>query len=152
MTGPAIDPVDILLVDDRPENLLALEAILEPLGQRVVRATSGENALRQLLEREFAVILLDVQMPGMNGFETARLIKSRERTRYVPIIFLTAISKDEAYVFTGYSVGAVDYIFKPFQPEILRSKVRAQSPRAGSFGLRGKRGCARGGRVLGRVC
>ena len=124
MTGPAIDPVDILLVDDRPENLLALEAILEPLGQHVVRATSGENALRQLLEREFAVILLDVQMPGMNGFETARLIKSRERTRYVPIIFLTAISKDETYVFTGYSVGAVDYIFKPFQPEILRSKVQ----------------------------
>jgi PAS domain S-box-containing protein len=124
MTAPAIDQVDILLVDDRPENLLALEAILEPLGQRVVRATSGEDALRQLLEREFAVILLDVQMPGMNGFETARLIKSRERTRFVPIIFLTAISKDETYVFTGYSVGAVDYIFKPFQPEILRSKVQ----------------------------
>jgi PAS domain S-box-containing protein len=126
MTAPAptTDQVDILLVDDRPENLLALEAILEPLGQRVVRATSGEDALRQLLEREFAVILLDVQMPGMNGFETARLIKSRERTRYVPIIFLTAISKDETYVFTGYSVGAVDYIFKPFQPEILRSKVQ----------------------------
>ena len=124
MSEPASDQVDILLVDDRPENLLALEAILEPLGQRVVRATSGEDALRQLLEREFAVILLDVQMPGMNGFETARLIKSRERTRYVPIIFLTAISKDETYVFTGYSVGAVDYIFKPFQPEILRSKVQ----------------------------
>ena len=124
MTAPVTDQVDILLVDDRPENLLALEAILEPLGQRVVRATSGEDALRQLLEREFAVILLDVQMPGMNGFETARLIKSRERTRYVPIIFLTAISKDETYVFTGYSVGAVDYMFKPFQPEILRSKVQ----------------------------
>src|SRR5512146_1465228 len=126
MTAPAfpVDQVDILLVDDRPENLLALEAILEPLGQRVVRATSGEDALRQLLEREFAVILLDVQMPGMNGFETARLIKSRERTRYVPIIFLTAISKDETDVFTGYSVGAVDYMFKPFQPEILRSKVQ----------------------------
>ena len=126
MTVPAaaIDQVDILLVDDRAENLLALEAILEPLGQRLVRATSGEAALRQLLEREFAVILLDVQMPGMNGFETARLIKSRERTRFVPIIFLTAISKDDTYVFTGYSVGAVDYIFKPFQPEILRSKVQ----------------------------
>jgi PAS domain S-box-containing protein len=124
MTAAANDQVDILLVDDRPENLLALEAILEPLGQRVVRATSGEDALRQLLEREFAVILLDVQMPGMNGFETARLIKSRERTRYVPIIFLTAISKEDTYVFTGYSVGAVDYIFKPFQPEILRSKVQ----------------------------
>jgi PAS domain S-box-containing protein len=81
--------------------------------------------LRRLLERDFALILLDVQMPGMNGFETARLIKSRERTKYIPIIFLTAISKEEAYVFEGYSVGAVDYLFKPFQPEILRSKVAA---------------------------
>ena len=125
MTAPQIsEPVDILIVDDRPENLLALEAILEPLGQHVVRASSGEDALRCLLEREFAVILLDVQMPNMNGFETARLIKSRERTRFVPIIFLTAISKDAEYVFRGYSVGAVDYMFKPFQPEILRSKVQ----------------------------
>ena len=117
--------VDILIVDDRAENLLALEAILEPLHQRLVRASSGEEALRRLLERDFALILLDVQMPGMNGFETARLIKSRERTKYIPIIFLTAISKEEAYVFEGYSVGAVDYMFKPFQPEILRSKVAA---------------------------
>jgi PAS domain S-box-containing protein len=118
------DPrVDLLIVDDRPENLLALEAILEPLGQRIVRASSGEEALRKLLGNEFAVILLDVQMPGMNGFETARLIKSRERTKHIPIIFLTAISKDDSYVFEGYSVGAVDYIFKPFQPEILRTKV-----------------------------
>src|SRR5437764_1273634 len=119
------DHVDILIVDDRPENLLALEAILEPLHQKLIRASSGEEALRRLLERDFAVILLDVQMPGMNGFETARLIKSRERTKYIPIIFLTAISKEEAYVFEGYSVGAVDYLFKPFQPEILRSKVAA---------------------------
>src|SRR5256885_3404429 len=117
------DHVDILIVDDRAENLLALEAILEPLHQQLIRASSGEEALRRLLERDFAVILLDVQMPGMNGFETARLIKSRERTKYIPIIFLTAISKEEAYVFKGYSVGAVDYMFKPFQPEILRSKV-----------------------------
>ena len=115
--------VNILLVDDRPENLLALEAILEPLGQRLVRASSGEEALKRLLTMEFAVILLDVQMPGMNGFDTARLIKARERSRHIPIIFLTAISKDEAYVFEGYSVGAVDYMFKPFQPDILRSKV-----------------------------
>jgi PAS domain S-box-containing protein len=121
----ATEQVDILIVDDRAENLLALEAILEPLRQRLVRASSGEEALRRLLERDFAVILLDVQMPGMNGFETARLIKSRERTKYIPIIFLTAISKEEAYVFEGYSVGAVDYLFKPFQPEILRSKVAA---------------------------
>jgi PAS domain S-box-containing protein len=117
-------PVEILLVDDRPENLLALEAILEPLGQRLVRAPSGEAALRCLLERDFAVILLDVQMPEMNGFETARMIKARERTRFIPIIFLTAISKEEEYVFEGYSVGAVDYMFKPFQPAVLRSKVQ----------------------------
>jgi PAS domain S-box-containing protein len=123
MTPANAEQVDILLVDDRPENLLALEAILESLGQRLVRARSGEDALRCLLEREFAVILLDVQMPGMNGFETAQMIKSRERTKFVPIIFLTAISKDQEYVFKGYSVGAVDYMFKPFQPEILRSKV-----------------------------
>ena len=117
------DKVNILLVDDRPENLLALEAILEPLAQTLVRANSGEEALKHLLTREFAVILLDVQMPGMNGFDTARLIKARERSRHIPIIFLTAISKDEEYVFKGYSVGAVDYMFKPFQPDILRSKV-----------------------------
>ena len=116
-------PVNVLMVDDRPENLLALEAILEPLGQNLVRASSGEEALKHLLSRDFAVILLDVQMPGMNGFETARLIKARERSRHIPIIFLTAISKEEAYVFEGYSVGAVDYMFKPFQPDILRSKV-----------------------------
>jgi len=117
------DRVNILLVDDRAENLLALEAILEPLEERLVRAHSGDEALKCLLTEEFAVILLDVQMPGLNGFETAELIKSRERTRYVPIIFLTAISKDEAYVFRGYSVGAVDYMSKPFQPDVLRSKV-----------------------------
>ena len=117
------DRVNILMVDDRAENLLALDAILEPLGERLVRAHSGDEALKCLLTEEFAVILLDVQMPGLNGFETAELIKSRERTRYVPIIFLTAISKDEAYVFRGYSVGAVDYMSKPFQPDVLRSKV-----------------------------
>ncbi|HEX2718538.1 MAG TPA: ATP-binding protein [Gemmatimonadaceae bacterium] len=117
------NPVNILMVDDRPENLLALEAILEPLHQNLVRANSGEEALKALLTRDFAVILLDVQMPGMNGFDTARLIKARERSRHIPIIFLTAISKEEAYVFEGYSVGAVDYMFKPFQPDILRSKV-----------------------------
>ncbi|MFN2565342.1 MAG: two-component system response regulator, partial [Gemmatimonadaceae bacterium] len=120
--GPA-SQVNILIVDDRPENLLAVEAILEPLGQQLVRAHSGQEALRHLLEREFACILLDVQMPGMNGFETARVIKSRERTKYVPIIFLTAISKEQEYVFRGYAVGAVDYLFKPFNPDILRSKV-----------------------------
>ncbi len=113
----------ILLVDDRPENLLALEAILEPLGQEIMRASSGEEALRAVLLHEFAVILLDVQMPGMNGFETAALLKARARTRATPIIFLTAINKEERFVVEGYSVGAVDYMSKPLQPEILRSKV-----------------------------
>jgi PAS domain S-box-containing protein len=114
---------NVLLVDDRPENLLALEAILEPLGQTLLSAHSGEDALRQLLRHDVAVILLDVQMPDLDGFETAALIKQRERTSYVPIIFITAISKDEEQVFRGYSAGAVDYVFKPFNPDVLRSKV-----------------------------
>src|SRR6266513_1633326 len=114
---------NILLVDDRPENLLALEAILEPLGQNLLYAHSGEEALRRLLQHEVAIILLDVQMPVLDGFETAMLIKQRERTRHIPIIFVTAISKDDEHVFRGYSAGAVDYVFKPFSPEVLRSKV-----------------------------
>jgi PAS domain S-box-containing protein len=114
---------NILLVDDRPENLLALEAILEPLGQNLLYADSGEDALRKLLQHDVALILLDVQMPGLDGFGTASLIKQRERTRHIPIIFVTAISKDEEHVFRGYSSGAVDYIFKPFSPEVMRSKV-----------------------------
>src|SRR4028118_286083 len=108
---------------DRPENLLALEAILEPLGQRLVRASSGDEALKALLREEFAVILLDVQMPGIDGFETAQLIRARERTRTVPIIFVTAISTTDEHVFRGYGSGAVDYLFKPVDPVILRSKV-----------------------------
>jgi len=115
--------VKILLVDDRAENLLTLEAILEPLGQLLIRANSGPEALKRVLETEFAAILLDVQMPGMNGFEVAEIIKSRERSRTIPIIFLSAISKEDAYVFKGYSMGAVDYVFKPFNPDVLRSKV-----------------------------
>src|SRR5437588_5063778 len=114
---------NILLVDDRPENLLALEGILEPLGQPLLYAHSGDEALRQLLRHEIAVILLDVQMPELDGFETATLIKQREGTRHGPIIFVTAISKDEEQVFRGYTAGAVDYVFKPFNPQILRSKV-----------------------------
>ena len=114
---------NLLLVDDVEENLVALRAILEPLDQNLVLARSGEQALRELLLRDFACILLDVQMPGLDGFETASLIKQRERTRHVPIIFLTAISKEERHVFRGYTAGAVDYIFKPFEPEVLRGKV-----------------------------
>ena len=115
--------VNLLLVDDRQENLLALEAILEPLGQNLIRANSGPEALKQVLATELAAILLDVQMPGMNGFEVAEIIKSREKSRTIPIIFLSAISKEDAYVFKGYSMGAVDYVFKPFNPDVLRSKV-----------------------------
>ena len=117
------DHINLLLVDDRPENLLALEAILEPLGQNLIRAASGPEALKKVLVEEFAAILLDVQMPGMNGFEVAEIIKSREKSRTIPIIFLSAISKEDAYVFKGYSMGAVDYVFKPFNPDVLRSKV-----------------------------
>jgi signal transduction histidine kinase len=118
------DPrVEILLVDDRPENLLALEAILEPLGQHLVSAHSGEEALKCVLQHDFAAILLDVQMPDMNGFDAAQIIKSREKSRFIPIIFLSAINKEDSYVFKGYSMGAVDYVFKPFNPEVLRSKV-----------------------------
>ena len=124
------DPVEavrtlgtILLVDDRRENLLALEAILEPLGAPLVSVTSGAAALRRVLEDEVAVILLDVQMPGMDGFETARLIKQRDRSRHTPIIFLTAISKDAENVFKGYEAGAVDYVMKPFDAHALRAKV-----------------------------
>ena len=117
------EQVNLLLVDDRPENLLALEAILEPLGQCLIRANSGPEALKHVLGDEFAAILLDVQMPGMNGFEVAEIIKSRERSRTIPNIFLSAINKEDAYVFKGYSMGAVDYVFKPFNPDVLRSKV-----------------------------
>jgi PAS domain S-box-containing protein len=113
----------LLLVDDRPENLLALEAVLEPLGHELVSVTSGPDALKQLLLHDFACILLDVQMPELDGFELARLIKKRERSQTIPIIFITALSKDERHVYRGYSAGAVDYIFKPIDPEILRAKV-----------------------------
>ena len=115
--------VKLLLVDDRPENLLALEAILEPLGQILISAHSGDEALKCVLQHDFAAILLDVQMPEMNGFDAAQIIKSREKSRYIPIIFLSAINKEDAYVFKGYSMGAVDYVFKPFNPDVLRSKV-----------------------------
>lgn len=125
LDGTQTDRADILLVDDRPENLLALEAVLETLGQNLVRAASGQEALKCLLGQDFAVILLDVQMPGMDGIETARLIRGRDRSRHTPIIFLTAHNHTEAAVLKGYSVGAVDFLFKPLVPEVLRSKVAA---------------------------
>jgi PAS domain S-box-containing protein len=113
----------ILLVDDRRENLLALEATLDPLGHRLVSVTSGTAALKELLLGDFACILLDVQMPEIDGFALAELIKQRERSAHIPILFVTAISTEERHVFEGYSAGAVDYIFKPVDPGILRSKV-----------------------------
>jgi signal transduction histidine kinase len=115
--------VNLLLVDDRPENIVALSAILDELGQNYVSATSGMEALKCVLNQEFAVILLDVKMPDMDGFETATLIRTRERSRHIPIIFMTAYSQEETQVFRGYSLGAVDFLFKPLQPEILKSKV-----------------------------
>jgi signal transduction histidine kinase len=114
----------VLLVDDRPENLLALEGVLKPLGARLVKARSGEDALLHLLRETFAVILLDVQMPRLDGLQTAELIKQREQTRHIPIIFITALSRETAYVFKGYEHGAVDYLLKPIDPGILRAKVR----------------------------
>jgi CheY-like chemotaxis protein len=113
----------ILMVDDRAENLLALEAILHGLGHEFVKATSGEEALKRLLTEDFALILLDVQMPGMDGFETATRIKQRERTRDIPILFLTAIDGEAHQAFRGYAAGAVDYLSKPFDPWVLRAKV-----------------------------
>ncbi|HVE62866.1 MAG TPA: response regulator [Mycobacteriales bacterium] len=113
----------ILLVDDRRENLLALEAILQSLDQDLVTAESGEDALKRLLVDDYAVILLDVQMPGMDGFETAAHIKQRERTRHTPIVFLTATSPEPSHTFRGYAAGAVDYLSKPFDPWVLRAKV-----------------------------
>src|SRR6188768_3121122 len=118
-----LPPAKILLVDDQPKNLLALNAMLEPLGQEVVQASSGKEALRYLLRDEFALVLLDVQMPVLDGYEVAELIRARERSRAVPIIFLTAIHRDQRLVARAYTVGAVDYILKPIDPEILRSKV-----------------------------
>lgn len=117
------EPIHILLVDDRPENLLALEAVLESQHYKLVKANSGEEALRSLLRYEFAVIVLDVQMPGMDGIETAKLIKAREKTKDIPIIFISANSKEVEHLFAGYSAGAIDYMVKPFIPQILKSKI-----------------------------
>lgn len=119
------ESIHILLVDDRPENLMALEAVLESEHYELVKATSGEEALRRLLKDDFAVIVLDVQMPGLDGIETAKLIKARDRTKDIPIIFISANSKEAEHLFAGYSAGAIDYMVKPFIPQILRSKIDA---------------------------
>ena len=123
MVAETPEPIKILLVDDQADNLLSAGAVLECLGQEVVTAESGREALRHLLEQDFAVIVLDVMMPGMDGFETAALIRERQRSRHTPIIFLTALGRSEEHIRRGYTLGAVDYLSKPFVPEILRTKV-----------------------------
>ena len=119
-----MEKINILLVDDLPANLLALEAILEGLGHNLVRANSGDEALKRLLGQEFAVILLDVRMPGMDGFETAEIIRGRDQTKHTPIIFVTALGTSDTQIFKGYFLGAADYLVKPIVPEILRAKVQ----------------------------
>jgi two-component system, sensor histidine kinase and response regulator len=122
---PASEPdrVNILLVDDKPANLVALEAMLQGLGQNLIKANSGREALKWLLTHDFAVVLLDVKMPEMDGFETATLIRQRDKSRHTPIIFLTAADKSQTQAVRGYAVGAVDYLVKPIVPEFVRSKV-----------------------------
>lgn len=116
--------VPILIVDDLPQNILALEAVIADLGVNIITARSGNDALRLSLKHDFALILLDVQMPGMNGFEVARLIRSNPKTNHFPIIFVTAGMKDLIDQIEGYETGAVDYLMKPFEPVILHSKVK----------------------------
>jgi CheY-like chemotaxis protein len=113
----------ILIVDDNQANLVALDALLQPLGHRIVRARSGDEALKRLLDEDFALILMDVMMPGMDGFQTVALIKERKKTVSVPIIFVTAMAKEAEQITRGYAYGAVDYITKPFDSEILKAKV-----------------------------
>jgi CheY-like chemotaxis protein len=113
----------ILLVDDMEDNLIALEAVLGSLNEPLVRARSGEEAMKALLRRRFAVVLLDIRMPGMDGFETAANIKRLDQTKDVPIIFLTGTDSDAGYAFRGYATGAADYLTKPFDPWVLRAKV-----------------------------
>jgi signal transduction histidine kinase/BarA-like signal transduction histidine kinase len=118
-----MEKINILLVDDKAENLLALEAVLENPEINLIKTTSGNDALASLLDNEVALVLLDVQMPEMDGYETAQLMRAKDSTKFIPIIFVTAINKEQQYIFKGYSHGAVDYLFKPVDPDILRSKV-----------------------------
>jgi CheY-like chemotaxis protein len=123
MTTPSIVQT-ILLVDDRPENLMALEAILEGPDRRLLKASNGNDALTQALKQDISLILLDVQMPDMDGFEVAELLRRNTKTRHIPVIFCTAISKEKKYLARGFDVGAVDYLFKPIDPDLLTAKVR----------------------------
>ena len=118
------EKIRILLVDDKPGNLLAIENILENPNLDIIKASSGNEAIGLMLEHELALVLLDVQIPEMDGFETAEMMRGNERTKQIPIIFVTAISFEQKYVFNGYESGAVDYLFKPFDPYILKSKVK----------------------------
>lgn len=123
MSAPVPDRSNILIVDDMAENLIALEAVLGPLDQRVVTARSGEDALKAMLRQDFAVVLLDVLMPGMDGFETATNIKRLDQTKDVPIILLTGTDVDADYAYRGYALGAADFLSKPIDPWVLRTKV-----------------------------
>jgi two-component system, sensor histidine kinase len=116
--------IDILVVDDDPRNLTAIEVALGPMSAQLVKARSGAEALRQLLERDFALVLLDVQMPGLDGFETAKLIRERARSKHIPIVFVTAYQQEDREILRGYELGAVDFLFKPIIPEVLRAKAR----------------------------
>ena len=121
--APTADRASILIVDDMEENLVALEAVLGPLNEPLVRARSGEEAMKAMLRQEFAVVLLDVLMPGMDGFETATNIKRLDQTKDVPIILLTGTEADSGYAYRGYATGAADFLTKPFDPWVLRAKV-----------------------------
>ena len=121
--NPVPDPIPILIVDDRPANLLALESLIEAPDRTIIQAASGNEALQRVLESDVALVLLDVQMPDMDGFETAELMRLNPDTARIPIIFVTAISNEQRHVFKGYESGAVDYITKPIEPLVLQSKV-----------------------------
>ena len=119
-----MERTNVLIVDDRPENLLALESLLENPSLNIMKANSGNEALGLVLQHDFALVLLDVQMPEMDGFETAELMRGSQKTKHIPIIFVTAINKEQQHIFKGYEAGAVDYMFKPLDPQILQSKVK----------------------------